>query len=284
MTSPTIRAMTWADLDFAAACTEAEGWVSDTKIEIEALLGHSPSAGFIAEAGGQRVGMCIATAYAGWGFIGELIVLPEVRQRGLGARLLAQATGYLSRGGAQAILLDGASRAVPLYQRAGFRPLCRSLRLQGSPPPHTASDIRRMTEGDLAEVAQLDSQAFGADRSYFFRLQMAHRGDLCLVQGSAGRVEGFLFGRLGRGVVTAGPWYARDPGMASPALLEALAYRAAGLPLVIGILETNRVAHELAREAGLHELPNPPTRMVAGMVDGWPLDPQLLAIGSPAKG
>jgi len=63
-------------------------------------------------------------------------------------------------------------------------------------------------------------------------------------------IEGCLQGRLGRGVVTSGPWYARGPGIASPALLATLADRAAGLPLAIGILETNRAGQELAREAG----------------------------------
>jgi predicted N-acetyltransferase YhbS len=284
MTSPMIRGMTRADLDFAAACTQAEGWASETKSEIEALFAHSPSGCFIAEVDRRRVGMCIATAYAGWGFIGELIVLPEVRQRGLGARLLAQASDYLSQGGARAILLDSVPRAMPLYQRAGFKPLCRSLRLRGTPRPRTASTIRCMTEGDLATVLQLDSQAFGGDRSHFIRLRMARHGDLCLVQVAAGRVEGYLLGRMGRGVVTAGPWYARQPGGASPALLEALADRAAGLPLAIGILETSRAAQALAREAGLHELPDPPMRMLAGPAGEWPCDPRLLAIGSPAKG
>jgi GNAT superfamily N-acetyltransferase len=276
--------MTRADLDFAAACTEAEGWASETKIEIEALFAHSPSGCYIAEEDGHRVGMCMATAYAGWGFIGELIVRPEARQRGLGARLLARASDFLSQGGARAVLLDARPRAVPLYLRAGFKPLCRSLRLQGSPRPRTASDIRRMTRADLATVVQLDREAFGGDRSCFLRHRMVRYPELCLVQMAADHLEGFVLGRLGRGVVWAGPWYAREPGTASTALLEVLADRAAGLPLAIGLLETNRAALELAHTAGLLELPDPQTRMAKGLAGEWPSDPRLLAVGSPAKG
>jgi GNAT superfamily N-acetyltransferase len=114
--------MTWADLDFAAACTEAEGWASETKTEIEAFFALTPSGGYVVEDDGRRVGMCMATAYDGWGFIGELIVLPEARRRGV-----------------RVILQDAVPRAMPLYQRAGFKPLCRPLRLRGSPRPRTFS-------------------------------------------------------------------------------------------------------------------------------------------------
>jgi len=80
--------------------------------------------------------------------------------------------------------------------------------------------------------------------AHFFRQRMALYGDLCLVRVAAGRVEGYLLGRVGRAVDTAGPCYARQPEAASPALREALADRAAGLPFAIAILETNRAAQD----------------------------------------
>jgi hypothetical protein len=113
---------------------------------------------------------------------------------------------------------------------------------------------------------------------------MVRYPELCLVQMAIDRLQGLLLGRPGRGVVSAGPWYARELGTASPALLEALAESAASLLLGIGILETNRAAPELTQAAASLELPDPPTRMAKGLVGGWPSDPRLLSIGSPAKG
>ncbi|MCX6025194.1 MAG: hypothetical protein NTY23_02865 [Chloroflexi bacterium] len=202
----------------------------------------------------------------------------------LGGRLLAQAMEYLRGRGAQATYLDGVPRAIPLCERAGFRMLYRSLRFRGSPRPRTIPAIRAMDESDLGQVLRLDRDAFDADRSFFLTGRWTAQPSLCPVERDAGRPTGYLFARLGRGVAAAGPWYARDPQAASPALLGALAEAANGLPLAVGVLEANRRAAEVALEGGLREQPDPPSRMRAGTDVTPSAQDQLLGIGSPAKG
>jgi ribosomal protein S18 acetylase RimI-like enzyme len=83
-----IRVMKETDLTFAAACTAAEGWVSENQTTLEGFFIHEPKSCLIAELEGQPVGICIATQYGNSGFIGELIVRPEARGRGVWTKLL----------------------------------------------------------------------------------------------------------------------------------------------------------------------------------------------------
>ena len=126
-----IRVMQAADLDFAASLTAAEGWGSETRVELEGSFGYDPGGCLLAEEDAERIGMCVATPYGESGFVGELIVAPSARQRGVGRALLDHAINYLQGRGLASILLDGVPAAVPLYERAGFRRVCRSMRFGG---------------------------------------------------------------------------------------------------------------------------------------------------------
>jgi len=127
----TIRPMQPSDLDFAAECTAREGWASETRQEFEGFLAYDLGGCFVAEVNGRRVGICIATPYVGFGFVGELIVAKAVRGHGIGRRLLEHSVQYLHDCGAQTVYLDGVLAAVSLYERVGFRRVCRSLRFHG---------------------------------------------------------------------------------------------------------------------------------------------------------
>jgi ribosomal protein S18 acetylase RimI-like enzyme len=279
-----IRAMQPADLDFAAACTAAEGWSSEIRREFEGFFAHDPQGCLIAEAGGQPIGIGVATSYGAAGFVGELIVVPAWRGRGVGRRLLEQAVGYLQARGAHSIYLDGVPAAVSLYERAGFRKVCRSLRFIGSLPGQKHPGVCPMRPEHLPDVSRLDRQAFGADRGFFLARRLALYPERCYVLEEAGDMAGFIMGRQGGEYVPVGPWLAR-PGVAHPErLLESLAAGIGGRKLAYGVLDTNRPAVELARALGLNEVPAPPWRMALGPAADLGTSPELYAIGSAAKG
>ena len=49
-----IRTFQPSDLDFAASCTQAEGWSSETREEFAGFLAHDPGGCFLAERDGPR--------------------------------------------------------------------------------------------------------------------------------------------------------------------------------------------------------------------------------------
>lgn len=280
----TIRSMQAADVPFAASCTTAEGWDSETATEFKTHVAFRPAGGLIAEIDQEPVGICVATAYESAGFIGELIVTPRWRGRGIGRRLLEQAIEFLHKHSVGSIYLDGVPAAVPLYEKLGFRKVCPSLRFSGVLPAGDSTGARLMKAADLPGVLALDKTAFRADRNYFLKHRLDNYPDLALVLEDEQRLIGYLFGRRGRKGISLGPWCAPEASTPAEHLLHALTPTLAGREIGIGVLASNRPAATLLHQYGLTPHSSPPWRMVLGHDIGLGVAPQLLAIGSPAKG
>ena len=205
----TVRTARTDDLDFFVASVTREGWLSETRASFEAFFAHDSNGCFVAEEGDKRIGMIVATAYNTCGFLGELVVMPERRGQGIGRQLMQHAVGYLQHKGIRSIYLDGDTPAVPLYERLGFRVVCKSLRFLGQLDPGGKTDARPMTPDDLDTILPLDSDAFGADRSFFLKRRLDTFPQLCYVIDNDG-IAGYIMGQPGHGVVTVGPWYVQD--------------------------------------------------------------------------
>lgn len=295
-----IRPMTPSDLPFAASCTAAEGWLSENLTTLQGFYLHDPQGCLLAELDGQPVGMGIATSYGKSGFIGELIVRPGCRGSGVGATLLNRAVSSLQSRGAQTVYLDGVVKAVPLYERNGFRKICRSWRFSGKLTRRVTPQVRAMQPDDLPAVYALDLQAFGVNRSFFLRCRLELFPELCKVWVEGERLVGFILGRRGEGWVSAGPWVVAEDkidltGNGSPVrsgesqigalfLLESLACEAGDIPISLGVLDTHHQAVNLLRSLGFKERSNSPWRMALGPSRGLGASPQCLAVGTAAKG
>lgn len=284
-----IQPMEPGDLAFAAGCTAAEGWISETYAQFEGLYAHDPQGCFIARLEGQPVGICIATPYTHSGFIGELIVRPEVRQRGIGAALLNRAVSYLRGHDLSTVYLDGVAAAVPLYERNGFRKICRSLRLYGRiprrmHPQRVHPQVRPVRASDLPDICGLDWQAFGDDRSFFLERRWQLFPDLFKVLVVDGDLRGYITGRRVEEFIFAGPWLVAPEVNDPLLLLEGLACEVGEAFIAMGILESNSQAVELARSLGMAERADSPWRMALGPEDDLGRSPQCLTVGTAGKG
>ena len=199
-----IRSMLAEDLAFASERTAAEGWVSENRATLDGFFFHEPVGCLVADLDGRRVGIGVATSYGHSGFIGELIVRPEARGQGIGSALLNHAVTYLQQRGARTIYLDGVLKALDLYERNGFRKICRSLRFSGKVNGKPHPQVRPMLEKDLPVVFDLDQRYFGADRGFFLARRWNLFPELSKVLVEDDRVTGFILGRWGEGWMAAG--------------------------------------------------------------------------------
>jgi hypothetical protein len=230
------------------------------------------------------VGICIATCYSHSGFIGELIVRPEARSRGVGAALLNQGVQSLKDRGGESVYLDGVVKAVGLYEHNGFVKVCRSWRFLGRLPGKRCSDARRMNINDLDQVLSLDRSSFGGDRNFFIRRCLELFPNFCYVQVNNTGVIGFILGREHADRIYAGPWVVHNDAYDPLNLLNAFALEAGNRPIKIGILDTNTRSCDLVRSLGFVEQSDSPWRMVFGRSHILGASPHCYAIGSAAKG
>lgn len=57
-----------------------------------------------------------------WGYLGNMFVLPEHRDRGVGRLLLGALIAHADGAGLERVVLSPSERSVPFYRRAGFDP------------------------------------------------------------------------------------------------------------------------------------------------------------------
>ncbi len=279
-----IREMRQEDLPFAASCTAAEGWQSENLSTLEGFFLYDPHGCLLAEQDNRRIGMCVAISYGRSGFIGELIVIPEARGQGVGARLLNHGVHLLRQRGAEAVYLDGVLKAVELYERNGFRKVTRSWRFSGHLTGKLDQHVRRMSAEDLKQVCALDQLYFGADRGFFLTRRYDLFPQLSYVMTIGDEVIGYILGRCHAGWLSAGPWVVREGTGHLPALFQAVALEAGDLAISLGVLDANKEAVNLLHSLGFTERIDSPWRMVYGKDIDLGTSPHCFAIGSAAKG
>jgi GNAT superfamily N-acetyltransferase len=280
----TLREMQKEEIAFAAECTAAEGWVSENQSALEGFYLYDPGGCLLAVENGKPVGVCIATCYGVSGFIGELIVKPEARGRGVGAALLNHGVDILKHRGVETVYLDGVAKAIELYQRNGFRKVCRSWRFSGTLPERKSSGVRLMTSDDLDQVFMLDKRSFGEDRSFFLRHRLKLYPQLAYVMEIKGTVLGYILGRAGRGWLSVGPWVVEEWVTNPLELLTAFAQESKNMPISLGILDTHQQACKLVQSLGFVARPDSPWRMALGISQTLGTSRCCYAVGSGAIG
>ncbi len=279
-----IRNFNLSDINFAFKCTKAEGWLGESHEDFESFFAYDRNGCFIAEADEKKIGLCVAVKYQEYGFIGELIVIKEMRKHGIGRRLLEHAINYLHDNGIQNILLDADLSAVSLYEKAGFRKICQSLRLNGKINGTNYSNIRHIKPDEFETINKIDRRIFGDDRNFFLNRQMTMYPKMSKVMIQNNQITGYIFSRQGNGVISIGPWIvlkgAENPGH----LLESMASEFGNEILRIGVLETNLEAMKTIQSFKSFENYEPSWRMALGPSSELGMDHQSYAVGSASKG
>ena len=278
-----IREMTVGDLDFCLEMFRIAGW-GNTADDVRRMIAYEPGGCFAASVGGEDVGMVGCVRYGDVGYVGNLIVQPGHRGRGIGAELMNEAMEHLLDSGVKSIRLDAVPKAIPLYERLGFRGESLSLRFTGLASERGVRGCERMDETDLPEVSDLDLRLFGAPRDRVLRRVHADFPSLCFVAREGPRLAGFIMGKEGEGRTRIGPWICEpdEPGIAEN-LLHWLMDEVAGSTVWAGVPEGNRGSVEILERNGFISGPSS-HRMCRGECGDTGIAAGIFGVGGPDKG
>jgi GNAT superfamily N-acetyltransferase len=216
-----VRRWARADIDYVLDSITGEDW-GQSRRDVERCWQLEPDGCFLAEVSGRPIGHVFSVSYGKAGWIGFLIVNPESRGRGVGEALMRRAIDYLSRRGVEAVRLEAAERAVPLYRRLGFTGEFDSLRFSrqiGRKERETLSrssefEASPVAEADLKDLAAFDSEYFGVNRLKVLKGLCADEPKHCFFARKSGEIVGYVFGRNALFDFWLGPWVCRDARVA----------------------------------------------------------------------
>jgi GNAT superfamily N-acetyltransferase len=223
------REMQEADIDAGLRLCRAWGW-NQTRRDWEFLFARSAGGSRVAVKQGRVIGTVTTIRYEDrFSWIGMLLVEPAEAGQGTGTHLLAAAMDALDD--MPSVRLDATPAGRQVYGRQGFADeygLSRMLLAPrtgavSAPRDHRA---RRMTPEDLAAVAAVDREVFGADRRIAIDWMFDGAPEHAWVVEEHGQTEGYILGRHGFNFEHLGPIVARSQETARALVLAALDQRA----------------------------------------------------------
>lgn len=277
------RVMKQSDLSFFMELMDMVGW-GMTPSDYDRILRFSSNGCFVASQDGLDVGMVVTVNYGDIAWIGNLVVLPENRRQGIGAKLMQYAIDYLVSKGAKAIKLDGVQRAIPLYHRLGFKDEYWSLRFLGTAKEHSETNCKPMTKADLNTVNQLDHLVFKATRKEILEYIYEKYPELCFTSWVDDELVGYIMAKDAKDQVKIGPWIVKQgyPAVAEN-LLYSLMNKRVGEALWVGVPEGNHLSVRILDENGFNSLPSS-LRMCYGDNNLVEEVRSVYGLGGPDKG
>jgi len=193
MTKITIRKMRRSDFAFAIRLTDTMNW-DLTEKDFTFLIELEPEGCFVAIADAKRVGITTTAHFGKIGCIGNVIVDAQYRSKGIGVRLVKEATRYLSDKYASTITLYAYQNTVEFYEKMGFKADYNLIRFtgEGQRSQEKYDNVRAMTQRDLEEAINIDYECMSWNRERLLRRKFAESGDLCHAARQNGKLVGFI--------------------------------------------------------------------------------------------
>lgn len=278
-----IRHFTRDDIPFGMEMKNLAGW-NQLTADWERFVAWEPGGCFVAEYDGAGAGTAITINYNNrFGWVGMVLVHPDMRRKGIGTALLDACIGYLEGCGVDAVKLDATPMGKQLYDTIGFHDEYLIERHQAvAPSCDVPGCVAAFGDEHLESVLEMDLRAFGADRGRVIRGLLADPGAPAFVCMDGGTVTGYALGRQGMHADSIGPWCAGDPDSARSLLQAALNARA-GKSVFMDISLANAHVLEMVASFGF-EKQRHLIRQFRG-TNTWPGDTHLVyGIAGPEIG
>lgn len=280
----TLRTMTVRDVPGAVALIQAAGW-SNSAADMERLLHWSPDGCFCCEELDRGiVGTVTTTSYGtDLAWIGMVIVAPDRQRQGIGRQLMRAALDHLITHEAKRIMLDSSEVGRSLYERMGFRKICKIERWEGRASTYLGPRARRMRPVDLDAVVALDATLYGIERRHILERLYDEFPKLAWIDETRGHIEGYLLGHRLPNSVHLGPWMSWTSASGEK-LLRTAFEQLQGEHITLNISDQNGRGLLLARDHNLKRIRHC-TRMIYGEAEPVAGEPLAeLAVASLATG
>ena len=198
------RPADWSDFQLLAT---AEGW-KVPQLERQLFQGPWSQHALVLADGDSFCGLITALPHQRSGWIGNLLVAPQLRGRGYGAKLFAAGLALLREQGLSSLWLTASALGRPIYAQSGFVSVDRIERWV-LPPRNTApSSPTAVKNADWETLLAADSSAWSENRAAL--LEPFGRQNLIF-----GDADAVALLQKGTDFQIIGPWYARTPCLAT---------------------------------------------------------------------
>jgi len=190
-----VQAFTASDIPRFLALAAREGWVCE-RWELQFLLIHFAQGCRVWRDNGVAEGYVTSIGYGRSGWIGNLLVTPDKRRKGIGRTLMQAAVLALLHAGVETVWLTASEEGVELYRALGFHQLDTVERWVGK-----GSGTGKVSAAplDLEWVRAIDRAGWGDRRDPLLQVTCG-RGALVNTSG------GFLCRQPWESGVQIGPW------------------------------------------------------------------------------
>ncbi len=241
------------DIAFGMALKDLAGW-NQLPVDWERFQEYEPEGCFIVRCEGRPAGTATTIAYEQlFGWVGMVLVHPDMRRRGLGTALLMAGIQYLEQRGVAAVKLDATPMGKELYDTIGFVDEYRLARWQGRGCAGPLPDgLRELDLADLDTVAAFDRPIFGADRRRVLRRLLSEPGIRVAGAYVDDELQGYAAIRPGHKALYFGPWLALDGETAERLWQWGLAM-AGDAPVYVDVLDPCPHGQALACASGFEQ-------------------------------
>lgn len=241
------------DVAFGMTLKNLAGW-NQLPLDWQRFREFEPEGCFLLRWEGRPAGTVTTIAYEDlFGWVGMVLVHPDMRRRGLGTALLMAGIEYLENRGVAAVKLDATPMGKELYDTIGFVDEYRLERWQGQghrgPQPQ---GLRELTLNDLDALAAFDRPIFGADRTRVLRRLLAEPTIRVAAEFEADELIGYVAIRPGQNAMYLGPWIALN-GATAERLWQWGLSMAGEAPLFVDVLLPCPYALDLVRQSGFEQ-------------------------------
>lgn len=275
------RVMKPNDEGFFMQLMDMVGW-GMTPGDYSRMLNLSPDGLFISSLDGLDLGMVATVNYGEIAWIGNLVVLPESRGKGMGKALMEKAIKHLIDEGAKSVRLDGVPLAVPLYRRLGFKDEYQSLRYTGVATEHEAFMTRPMEVDDLKVVGDYDESIFKASRHRVIKFTYETNPEFAFTAWDGKNLIGYIMAKQGKTNLKIGPWLSESPEIAEE-LLKSLMNQVVGTDLWVGLPQPNLDGVSILEKYGFNATTSS-LRMCYGDCSVVEIASKIYGLGGPDKG